>query len=209
MKKLIAIIFMFIIASNSYYGIVNDKGEKVTDIQEVLKEQNLITNEIVEEQENETIEQENIAEIQEVVEVDEPKIEETPVTTQTEIKPQSVKTQENKQTVVETKTITQEKQETPIQEKTKQETKSEIKVQEPETPKCSDTKHGVGVGNSNIWFNSYNEAVAYYDNLINGYSDQVHNGEITPEEYNKQCPYGYEIWSCPYCNKWTLNYYFR
>ncbi len=111
MKKLIAIIFMFIIASNSYYGIVNDKGEKVTDIQEVLKEQNLITNEIVEEQENETIEQENIAEIQEVVEVDEPKIEETPVTTQTEIKPQSVKTQENKQTVVETKTITQEKQE--------------------------------------------------------------------------------------------------
>ena len=33
-------------------------------------------------------------------------------------------------------------------------------------PKCNDTKHGVGVGNSNKWFNSYNEAVSYYDNLI-------------------------------------------
>lgn len=50
MRKLLAIIFMFIIASNSYYGLVNDKGEKVTDIQEILKEQNLITNEVIEEE---------------------------------------------------------------------------------------------------------------------------------------------------------------
>ena len=31
----------------------------------------------------------------------------------------------------------------------------------------------------------------------------------TFEEYNKQCPCGYEIWSCQYCGKWTLNYYMR
>lgn len=87
------------------------------------------------------------------------------------------------------------------------ETKKEIK--EPEKPKCTDTKHGVGVGNSNKWFNSYNEALLYYDNLILGYSNKVHNGKITFEEYNKQCPCGYEIWSCQYCGKWTLNYYMR
>ena len=89
------------------------------------------------------------------------------------------------------------------------ETKSESKTQKREIPKCSDTQHGVGVGNSNKWFNSYNEAVAYYDNLINDYSDKVHSGAITSEEYFKQCPYGYETWSCPYCGKWTLNFYNR
>ena len=89
------------------------------------------------------------------------------------------------------------------------ETKSESKTQKREIPKCSDTQHGVGVGNSNKWFNSYNESVAYYDNLINDYSDKVHNGAITSEEYFKQCPYGYETWSCPYCGKWTLNFYNR
>ena len=46
-------------------------------------------------------------------------------------------------------------------------------------------------------------------NLINNYSNQVHSGQITSNEYNKRCPYGYETWSCPYCGKWTLNYYKR
>ena len=99
------------------------------------------------------------------------------------------------------------KTETQIQEQTKFETKVEEK--QSETPKCTDTNHGVGVGNSNKWFNSYNEAVSYYDNLILSYSNKVHNGEIIFEEYNKQCPCGYEIWSCQYCGKWTLNYYMR
>ena len=80
------------------------------------------------------------------------------------------------------------KTETQIQEQTKFETKVEEK--QSETPKCTDTNHGVGVGNSNKWFNSYNEAVSYYDNLILSYSNKVHNGEIIFEEYNKQCPCG-------------------
>ena len=88
-----------------------------------------------------------------------------------------------------------------------QENKNDDKVQE--KTKCTDTEHGVSAGNSNLWFNSYDEAVAYYDNLINTYSNQVHNGEISSEEYYKLCPYGYETWSCPYCGKWTLNYYKR
>lgn len=218
MRKLIAIIFMFIIASNAYYGMVDEKGERVTDIQEVLREQKLIPSEIVEEQTNEITEQETAEEKQEVVQVEETKEEETPVETKTQVKQQSEKVQENKPKAVETKTTTVVKEEIPkqetkqeVQEKEtpKQETKKEVKVQEPETPKCSDTKHGVGAGNTGKWFNSYNEAVAYYDNLINGYSNQIHNGEITLEKYNKECPYGYEVWSCPYCNKWTLNFYFR
>lgn len=75
--------------------------------------------------------------------------------------------------------------------------------------KCTDTKHFVSVGNSNLWFKDSNEAVSYYDKLINTYSNQVQNGKISTEEYYKLCPYGYEIWSCPSCGRWTLNYYKR
>lgn len=217
MRKLIAIIFMLIISSNAYYGIVNDKGERVTNIQDVLREQNLIPNEMVAEQTNEIAEQEKTEEKQEIMQVQDTKAEEIPVETKVEVKKQKVSTQESKPKTVETQKKTEVKletkqeniQEVQKQENSKQETKQEVKVQEPETPKCSDTKHGVGAGNTGKWFNSYNEAVAYYDNLINGYSNQIHNGEITIEEYNKKCPCGYEIWSCPYCNKWTLNFYFR
>ena len=34
--KAIGIFFIWLIASNSYFGIVNEKGEKVTDLNEVL-----------------------------------------------------------------------------------------------------------------------------------------------------------------------------
>lgn len=107
------------------------------------------------------------------------------------------KVEKEKPTVPETKTPEQPKEE------------PKIDIKQPEKTKCSDTKHGVGVGNSNKWFNSYNDALSYYDKLILDYSNKVHNGQITFEEYNKQCPCGYEIWSCQYCGKWTLNYYMR
>lgn len=103
------------------------------------------------------------------------------------------------------------KQENKVQEEIKiQENKiAEVIEKEPEIPKCTDSKHGVGVGNSNKWFSTYDEAVHYYNNLINYYSNNIHNGLITTEEYYSKCPYGYETWSCQYCGKWTLNYYFR
>ena len=50
---------------------------------------------------------------------------------------------------------------------------------------------------------------SYYDNLIKDYSDKVKSNKITKDEYYKQCPCGYETWSCPYCGKWTLNFYYR
>ena len=118
-------------------------------------------------------------------------------------------TEKNKTTQTPEKNTTPQKNIQKVDEvkESVQENNNDNKVEE--TPKCTNTKHGVGVGNSNLWFNSYEEAVSYYDNLINSYSDQVHNGEITSEEYYKLCPYGYEVWSCQYCGKWTLNYYKR
>ena len=32
---------------------------------------------------------------------------------------------------------------------------------------------------------------------------------LEDDEYYKNCPTGYEIWSCMYCSKWTINLYYR
>ena len=101
--------------------------------------------------------------------------------------------------------VSQPKEETKVVE-----TKTEpIKELEPVTPKCDGSNHGVGVGNSNKWFNSKQEAVAYYDSLIKTWGDKWERFEIDSETYDKNCPYGYEVWSCPFCGKWTINFYYR
>ena len=69
-----------------------------------------------------------------------------------------------------------------------------------ETYKCSGSNHGVGVGNSQKWFNSESEAISYYKSIIKNWGDKWENFEIDDETYNKNCPYGYEDWSCPYCS---------
>ena len=210
---------MMIIKSKtlSFSKIENEK-EIVTEINNTDDEEKEDTEVIA--VENNAEEQEKVEEIQQeadIVNVKNTNIQEEPkkdpVVTQEKKVESSKPVEQPKTTPVTTPKKTVEKEittpvvETKIPEQPKEETKVEIK--QPETPKCSDSKHGVGVGNSNKWFNSYNEAVSYYDNLILDYSNKIHNGQITFEEYNKQCPCGYEIWSCQYCGKWTLNYYMR
>lgn len=78
-----------------------------------------------------------------------------------------------------------------------------------ETYKCSGSNHGVGVGNSQKWFNSESEAISYYKSIIKNWGDKWESFEIDDETYNKNCPYGYEDWSCPYCSKWTINFYYN
>lgn len=78
-----------------------------------------------------------------------------------------------------------------------------------ETYKCSGSNHGVGVGNSQKWFNSESEAISNYKSIIKNWGDKWENFEIDDETYNKNCPYGYEDWSCPYCSKWTINFYYN
>ena len=91
-----------------------------------------------------------------------------------------------------------------------QETKSEpIKKSEPVTPKCDGSNHGVDVGNSNKWFNSKQEAISYYDGIQKTWGDKWENFEIDSATYDKNCPYGYEVWTCPFCGKWTINFYYR
>lgn len=90
------------------------------------------------------------------------------------------------------------------------ETKPEsIKEPKPVIPKCSESNHYIGVGNSNKWFNSKQEAINHYQSIIKTWGDKWEKFEIDDETYQKNCPYGYETWSCPLCEKWTINFYYN
>ena len=84
-----------------------------------------------------------------------------------------------------------------------------IKEPEPVIPKCSESNHYIGVGNSNKWFNSKQETIKYYQGIIKTWGDKWEKFEIDDETYQKNCPYGYETWSCPSCEKWTINFYYN
>ena len=89
-------------------------------------------------------------------------------------------------------------------------TQSSSKPTEPKVERCTNNhNHGMSVGNSNQWFASKSAAIAYYDNLVNDWDKKVKNDPDCYDDYLKYCPYGYEIWSCMYCNKWTINCYYR
>ena len=105
------------------------------------------------------------------------------------------------------------KEETPtkvdIPSTTTVEPKQEIKVVETPTRCTNNNNHGMNIGNSGKWFNSKQEAVNYYDSLIKTWGDKWENFEIDSDTYDKNCPYGYEVWTCPFCGKWTINFYYR
>lgn len=201
----------------SFSKIENEK-EIVTEINNTDDEKKEDTGVIA--VENSIEEQEKVEKIQQeadIVNVKNTNIQEEtkkdPIVTQ-EKKVESSKTIEQIKTTpitIPKKTVKKEIATPVVEAKTseqpKEETKVEIKQQE--TTKCSDSKHGVGVGNSNKWFDSKQEAINYYQVIIKTWGDKWEKFEIDDETYQKNCPYGYEIWSCPLCEKWTINFYYN
>lgn len=81
---------------------------------------------------------------------------------------------------------------------------------ETQPTRCThNNNHGIDVGNCGKWFNSKSEAIAYYEEKVNYWSNLWESYQIEDSEYYKNCPTGYEYWSCMYCNKWTINLYYR
>lgn len=75
--------------------------------------------------------------------------------------------------------------------------------------KCDGNNHKIIAGNTGKWFDSQAQAESYYNQEIEIWGKKWENENITKEEYLKICPSGYETWSCPQCQKWTLNFYYR
>lgn len=210
MKKFILIIFMAMISTFSYYGTVNEKGEKVVNFETTPQKENIITNEIAEEtQENVTNEIENtIAQVEEIQQEETKQQNTTKENQTTPVAESNNNTKKNKTQPTQTKQDTQVNE----QQETKANNSNAIEKNE-ETNTNTNTNQNTNITNnapkcthsSNGWYNSKAEAEAIYNAEIKKWGDKWTNYEIDNDTYYKNCPSGYEVFSCPYCNKWTIN----
>ena len=220
MRKLIIIIIL-LISSFSYYGVVDEDGEKITVYDNVVDEQS-ITDQVSEDdaiierivKENENVETKN-----EIVKVEQEEIENAKVqeqqnkTTDNTIKQQTIiksaeqKAQVTTNTSKEDDTSVNKEEITGNVEQNNSYTEKEVMVVE--KTECVGNNHKIESGNTCKWFNNKIEADDYYNTEIEKWGKLWENDEITKEEYLKNCPFGYEVWTCPQCQKWTLNFYYR
>lgn len=114
----------------------------------------------------------------------------------------------------------EEKQEETINPSASDETENTSKNETPpievkqEIERCTDAdNHGIEVGNTGKWFATKDEAIAYYKSEIKKWSDEWEAADPDDTEANKRyyenCPTGYNVFSCMYCSKWTINFYYR
>lgn len=222
MRKLIVIIIL-LISSFSYYGLVDENGEKVTDLENLVEKQNIAVEEIKEEQNNvdvgtvernENVETEQKSKKNEEQEINTVKVQEKSKQTSTNTEKQQTKVEKIEK---ETPTTTKPKIDntnTSTKNNHKQESSqnngyTEKEVQVAEKTECVGNKHKMESGNTGKWFDTKAQADSYYNTEIEKWGKQWENDEITKEEYLKKCPSGYEVWTCPQCQKWTINFYYR
>lgn len=118
-------------------------------------------------------------------------------------------TQSTSQSTATTPTSTPTTQ-TTSQTSSSQSSKQEETKTEPKVERCTNNNnHGMDIGNSGKWFNSKSEAVSYYNSQVSYWGNQWESDTIDDATYYKNCPTGYEVWSCMYCGKWTINFYYR
>ena len=85
-----------------------------------------------------------------------------------------------------------------------------IEETKPVEEECTNnSNHGIGIGNSGKWFSSKNAAIEEYNSKIAYWGEKWENFEIDDNTYYTNCPTGYEVYSCPLCGKWTINYYYH
>ena len=200
MKKILMIIFMYIIASNSYYGLVNEKGEKITDFQNT---ENIITTEQTQEQKDETVV--NTEEIQQE------QIEQKD-TTKNEIEKNTIDDKNTKQESKQNKDKkTTEKNEVIPTDNKSNNTKNQT---DEKNNTSTNTNTNTNTNNNNKcehgdegWYNTKAEAKAVYDNEVSSLDEQWESGKISTEEYRAKKPNGCEVWDCAECHKWTVSIY--
>ena len=226
MKKLVIIIIL-LISNFRFYGVVNEDGEKVTDIQEIMQNENIVEDRIVEnetkeQEEKETEEQALVVEETENVKVVEKITETVAENKESTVKAKQVedvvKAKTEKATEVPEKQVEKiieekidEKQIKETDEKTAEVENSQETSNQQEssisTPKCTNNKHGMDTGNCKTWFETKEQAIAFYNAEKKEWEDKWTSYQIDNDEYFNNRPNGYEIWDCPYCHKWTINIY--
>lgn len=209
MKKIIIIFMMFIISSCSYYGKVNEKGERVT----VFENENTVQENTERDEVIEKIQENTIDEVVSVVEKDESITkDENKVNIANQKEEQKDKNTNKNSGIQETK----EKQDKIKNDEKNSKTQTNINSNNNEK-ETIDTNMDQEKNTNNVqkcthsndnWYASKAEAEAIYNAKIKEWGDKWTNYEIDNETYYKNCPSGYEVFSCPYCNKWTINLFY-
>ena len=171
---------------------IKDTTENISDVTNNIQE-----NVIVESNQDEALQTETETKDQEVEKV-------TP-----SAEKKSVEKSSNKET---TTTKTQSKQNAQVEKQQETKTNDSITVSKSEEPKNTNENVNKNTNNASKcnhsngkWYNSKAEAEAIYNAELKKWGDKWTNYEIDTDTYNKNCPNGYEVFSCPYCNKWTIN----
>lgn len=235
-KKIVILITTLVIVALGIAGIFIYKNRKVDNIvigennknqmQENNESANIINNEnIIENTVENNVEQSNHVEDNTTSQnqaVEESKTVETTQPVQeknvkTSAKKENNKTTTSKQQTTQEKTPSQpqksepssksEQTTTPVKNNDNSYKEQEVQIA-PKT-ECVGNNHKIGAGNTGKWFETQEQAAAYFKTEIAKWGKQWENFEITDEEYHKNCPYGYEVWTCPQCQKWTVNFYYN
>lgn len=219
-KKILIIGGVLMISSLSYYGAVDENGERIISFEpNETQSSSAFQSKVVEEQQE--IKQTDTQLEAETTKVEEQKEEIDQIQAkQEDTKDESITVQKlSKVTQVEEKIQTKEQQKetkeqeeikTTQQEKKQEEIKyTEVEVKIIEETKCKDDKHEIETGNSNKWFDSQQEAIEEYNKELEIWSQKAKSGAISYEELYQKCPYGNETIKCPKCTKWTLYYYYH
>lgn len=221
-KYLFIVIPIIILISIIFFVWIYTKPQENTN----FSTNEVINEELVNNEESNYIVEENIESSKNIVESDEEieKEENTSVAKEDTSKKEA--TSSHTTSVITTNKNTSNNEvskkvdETPKQEQIKTnlvietQPKEETKIEEPEIVRCTtNNNHSMGVGNSGKWFSTKDEAISYYKNQIKYWDEWWQNADPNDTEadatYYKSCPTGYEIWSCMYCSKWTINFYYR
>ena len=198
MKKILMIIFMYIIASNSFYGVVNEKEGNTQQLE------NITQNEVVQEVEEIQEVKEETKSIENTVKTEEIEQKETnKITVQNDNNFSNTKQENEQQEKKETVSKTNKNNNTV--EKAENNTKHETNEKK-DISTITDNNHKCVHGDEG-WYNTKSEAQAVYDNKISSLDMQWANGDMSTEEYRAKKPNGYEIWDCAECHKWTISMY--
>lgn len=125
-------------------------------------------------------------------------------------KNQSSQKQDNVQETIKEETTTQTNPTTPDISDSEKPVEKPPEETKPAEEKCTtNDNHGIGVGNSGKWFATKADAIKEYNSKTSYWGEKWENFEIDDNTYYANCPSGYEVYSCPYCGKWTINYDYR
>lgn len=216
-KKFIVMIILIItlISVALIYCNKSEKQKNIIGKEEHLKEDEYTLNTVEENKENiveEKPSQEENEESQE--EINDSSITEVESNSNQTLKPE----EESKQQIATVSNIqankkqTEEKKEQPRKVQVSEQTsitqpiekKEEPTIKKEETidntPKCN---HG-----NQKFYNTKTEAIALYELKIHEWGEKWTNYQIDDETYHKNCPVGYEIMSCPICEKWAIDMYY-